>query len=66
MHKAATILGLGLNQVRYVPIDKRGKMIPEKLEEMIKKSLGDKESPFLVALTGGTTVLGAFFLKSGK
>jgi glutamate decarboxylase len=35
-------------------------MIPEKLEQMIQESLALNEAPFLVALTAGTTVLGAF------
>jgi glutamate decarboxylase len=39
---------------------KRGKMIPAKLEQMIQESLALNEAPFLVALTAGTTVLGAF------
>jgi hypothetical protein len=39
----------------------RGKLIPDKLEEMIKCSLKNNELPFLVALTGGTTVLGIRF-----
>jgi hypothetical protein len=33
-------------------------MIPEKLKELVKKSLENQEAPFFVALTGGTTVLG--------
>ena len=35
-------------------------MIPEKLEQMIQESLALNEAPFLVTLTAGTTVLGAF------
>ena len=35
-------------------------MIPQKLEIMIQESLALNEAPFLVALTSGTTVLGAF------
>jgi hypothetical protein len=37
-------------------------MIPEKLEEMVKRSLEKQEAPFFVALTGGTTVLGNFLI----
>jgi hypothetical protein len=37
----------------------RGKLIPEKLEEMIIHSISLKEKPFMVALTAGTTVLGS-------
>lgn len=38
----------------------RGKLIPSELEFMIIKSIENNEVPFLVALTAGTTVLGAF------
>ena len=78
MHRAACIVGIGLENVRNVPVDEkflilfffwfkkiislkgkinyqRGKMRPDKLEEMIKISLQAKETPFLVALTSGTT-----------
>ncbi|CAF0984058.1 unnamed protein product [Brachionus calyciflorus] len=60
VHRAATILGLGLNQVKNVPVDEKGKIIPEKLEFMIQESLKLNEVPFMVILTAGTTVLGAF------
>jgi hypothetical protein len=45
---------LNLNKFRI----NRGKLIPEKLEEMINHSISIKEKPFMVALTAGTTVLG--------
>ena len=35
-------------------------MRPEELERLVKKSLEAKETPFMVCLTAGTTVLGAF------
>lgn len=35
-------------------------MIPSKLEEMINQSIEQNEYPFMVILTAGTTVLGAF------
>ena len=41
-------------------IFQRGKMITQKLEIMIQESVALNEAPFLVALTSGTTVLGAF------
>ena len=55
MHRAACIMGIGLDHVRNVPVDARGKMRPDKLEEMIKQSLLANETPFLVACTSGTT-----------
>lgn len=60
MHRTATILGLGLDNVREVPVDSMGKLIPEKLEEMVIRSIKASEMPFIVACTAGTTVLGAF------
>lgn len=60
MHRAVAILGLGLDNVRDVPVDEYGKMIPEALDSMILECLGNNEVPFLVACTAGTTVLGAF------
>jgi len=58
--RAVAILGLGIDSLRKVPVDERGKMIPEKLEEMIKASKDANEIPFFVTCTAGTTVLGAF------
>ena len=60
MHRAAAILGLGLDNVRDVPVDESGRMLPEALDRMILECLGNNEVPFLVACTSGTTVLGAF------
>ena len=37
-----------------------GKIIPSELEKLIAKSLEEGEVPFIVILTAGTTVLGAF------
>lgn len=58
--KNAAFMGIGRDQVRYIPTDSYGRMIPEKLEELIEndKSLGFQ--PFFVNATAGTTVLGAF------
>lgn len=60
MQKAATILGLGLENVRFVPVDERGKMDPIRLEELIEESYEKDEFPFFVSCTAGTTVLGAY------
>ena len=35
--KNAAFMGIGRDQVRYIPADSYGRMIPEKLEEQIKK-----------------------------
>lgn len=58
--KGAALLGIGTKNVYVVPSDKRGKMIPSALEEMIKKAKSEGAEPFMVNATAGTTVLGAF------
>jgi glutamate/tyrosine decarboxylase-like PLP-dependent enzyme len=58
--KNASFMGIGRDQVRYIPADSYGRMIPEKLEEQIKEDLSLGFQPFLVNATAGTTVLGAF------
>lgn len=37
-----------------------GRLIPEKLADMVEQSKRANEKPFLVILTAGTTVLGTF------
>ena len=58
--KNAAFMGIGRDQVRYIPADSYGRMIPEKLEEQIKKDVSLGFQPFFVNATAGTTVLGAF------
>lgn len=58
--KNASFAGFGRNNVRYIAADAEGRMIPEKLEEQIKKDLADGFIPTYVTATAGTTVLGAF------
>lgn len=58
--KAAAILGHGLNQVKLVPVDDKGKLKPNELEKLILECLSENQIPLLVSLTAGTTVLGAF------
>ena len=38
----------------------RGQMIPDELERLVVKSIGDGKIPFLVTATAGTTVFGAY------
>ncbi|MEM6725910.1 MAG: aminotransferase class V-fold PLP-dependent enzyme [Bacteroidota bacterium] len=60
VQKNAAFIGMGRNNIRYVPADDSGGMIPGALDEMIQ---ADKEAglkPFMVNATSGTTVLGAF------
>lgn len=58
--RAVTILGLGLTSLKKVPVDKQGRMIPAKLEEMVEECIRNGEKPFYVCCTEGTTVLGAY------
>lgn len=58
--KNAAFSGIGRENVRYVPTDKYGKLIPDELERMIKEDLSAGYHPVLVNATAGTTVLGAF------
>ena len=58
--KNASFAGIGRDNIRYIESDSVGRMIPEKLEEQIKKDLNDGFVPTYVNATAGTTVLGAF------
>ena len=57
---AANILGIGSKHVYKVKSDSSGKMIPLNLQNLIEKSISMGETPFFVAATAGTTLLGAF------
>lgn len=58
--KAANMMGIGVKNVRKVKSDRDGKMNGEELEKMIQVSLEKGETPFFVAATAGTTVLGVY------
>ena len=58
--KNASFAGIGRNNIRYIQADSEGKMIPEKLDEQIKKDIQNGGIPTYVNATAGTTVLGAF------
>lgn len=58
--KNAAFAGIGRKQVRYVPVDDYGKMIPAAMEQMIEEDIAAGYTPFFVNATAGTTVLGAF------
>jgi sulfinoalanine decarboxylase/sulfinoalanine decarboxylase/aspartate 1-decarboxylase len=58
--KNAAFCGIGRKQVRYVPTDNQGKMDVQHLEQMIERDIADGYTPFMLNLTAGTTVLGAF------
>ncbi|MFT4660386.1 MAG: sulfinoalanine decarboxylase [Patiriisocius sp.] len=58
--KNASFAGIGRNNLRYIPADSEGKMIPEKLEAQIIDDISEGFIPTYVNATAGTTVLGAF------
>ena len=60
MIKSANQLGIGINNIIKVDIDKNGRMIPDALEKAIQVSLDNQSIPFFVGATGGTTVRGCF------
>ena len=53
--KAALTLGMGLNGIRKIPVDKYYRMIPEKLQEAIEEDKNNGCLPFCVVATVGTT-----------
>lgn len=58
--KNAAFIGIGREQVRYIPTDSQGKMIVSKLREIVEQDSRQGFIPFFVNATAGTTVLGAF------
>jgi aromatic-L-amino-acid/L-tryptophan decarboxylase len=53
--KGALTLGIGLEGIRKIPVDKDFKMIPEKLSEAINEDRKNGWLPFCVVATVGTT-----------
>ena len=58
--KAANVIGIGSDQVKKVPSDSKGAMIPEELEKMIEEAVEQNFVPFFIGATAGTTVKGAY------
>ncbi|WP_088323352.1 pyridoxal phosphate-dependent decarboxylase family protein [Polaribacter tangerinus] len=58
--KNASFAGIGKNNIRYIPTDAKGRMLPEALEDQIKLDINNGGIPTYVNATAGTTVLGAF------
>ncbi|XP_018567199.1 glutamate decarboxylase [Anoplophora glabripennis] len=56
----ASICGLGTDNCVMVPSDENGRMIPQELERLVVERRTKGHIPFFVAVTSGTTVLGAF------
>ncbi len=53
--KAAVLLGIGLDGIRKIPVDKEYKMIPALLSEAIEEDKKNGWKPFFVNATVGTT-----------
>ncbi|KAK3088048.1 hypothetical protein FSP39_013922 [Pinctada imbricata] len=60
IRRAACLLGIGGDNVCYIPCDERGKMIPHQLEKTILETISSGAVPLMVNATCGTTVLGAY------
>ncbi|EGC43747.1 glutamate decarboxylase [Histoplasma capsulatum var. duboisii H88] len=60
IEKAAQSLGFGSSAIWAVPVDQKGRMIPQSLERLIVKAKSEGRTPFYVNATAGTTVLGSF------
>lgn len=58
--KAANLLGLGTESVIKVRASHDGKILPEELRVAILEAKDREQTPFLVAATAGTTVLGSY------
>lgn len=58
--KAANVLGIGMDNLVKVKSDAQGRMIPQELDAAIERSYSQGKTPFFVAATAGTSVLGAF------
>lgn len=58
--KNAAFTGIGRNNVRLIPVNEKGEMIPEALEQAIATDVATGFHPVMVNATAGTTVLGAF------
>ena len=58
--KNASFAGIGKSNIRYIPTDSKGQMLPNHLEAQIIKDLDEGFVPTYVNATAGTTVLGSF------
>ena len=58
--KAANVLGIGSDNLIAVASDELGRIDPDALNTEIEKSIAKGHTPFFIALTAGTTVIGAY------
>ncbi|ODV85321.1 hypothetical protein CANARDRAFT_7967 [[Candida] arabinofermentans NRRL YB-2248] len=60
VEKAATLSGLGAKNVFKIPVDTHGRMVVEKLDLAVAKSIEDGYTPLYINATAGTTVFGSY------
>ncbi|XP_041459026.1 glutamate decarboxylase 1-like isoform X1 [Lytechinus variegatus] len=58
--RAASILGIGTDNLILVETDDRGRMSAEDFENKVQQAIGRGDKPFFVNATAGTTVVGAY------
>ncbi|GAC1434827.1 MAG: aspartate aminotransferase family protein [Ktedonobacteraceae bacterium] len=59
IHKAVDLFGLGLDAVRWIPVDEQQRMDPQVLRSQIQEDIAEGNKPFLVVGTAGTVSTGA-------
>lgn len=59
VHKAIRIIGLEDAEIKHIPLDERGKLIPSALAQQIALDKATGKLPFLVIASAGTTDVGA-------
>ncbi len=59
LQKATDISGLGTDSLRWIDVDERGRIVPDKLEEAIRSDRAAGDRPFLIVGTGGSVSTGA-------
>ena len=59
LHKAVELLGMGRRGIRTVPVDRKYRMDPGALAEMIERDRAEGLRPFCVAASAGTVNTGA-------
>lgn len=57
---AANVLCIGARNVIKIKADENGKMMPKELDKEIKNAIDRNETPFFVAVTCATTLMGAY------
>jgi len=60
IRKNASMLGVGREGVRAVPVDDGGRMLPAALADAVQQDRASGLKPLMVVATSGTTVMGAF------